>query len=169
MPDAISMAKSLGGGFPMGAFWVRDTYADVLSAGTHASTFGGTPLACAVALKVLEIIERDQLAENADCIGTFLFDELKRLQAAFPRIIREVRGSGLMLGIDLAPDAPAFGSSDKPAAIQVVGRLHQKGLLTVPAAPTVVRLLPPLNISRADAASALEIIAAAVAELDAGK
>src|SRR5205085_7572353 len=62
-PDAISMAKSLGGGFPIGAFWVREQYADLLSAGSHATTFGGNPLGCAVALKVLEIIERDQLAD----------------------------------------------------------------------------------------------------------
>src|ERR1051325_8051129 len=69
IPDAISMAKALGGGFPMGAFWVREKYADVLSAGSHATTFGGTPLGCAVALKVLEVIERDQLADNAREIG----------------------------------------------------------------------------------------------------
>src|SRR4029450_790330 len=60
LPDGISMAKSLGGGFPIGAFWVREPYADLLSAGTHATTFGGTPLGCAVALKVLEVIERQK-------------------------------------------------------------------------------------------------------------
>ena len=70
-PDGISMAKSLGGGFPIGAFWVREPYADVLSAGTHATTFGGNPLGCAVALKILEIIERDQLGDNAREIGRF--------------------------------------------------------------------------------------------------
>ncbi|MBV9617724.1 MAG: aminotransferase class III-fold pyridoxal phosphate-dependent enzyme, partial [Verrucomicrobia bacterium] len=65
VPDAVSMAKSLGGGFPIGAFWVREKFANVLSAGTHASTFGGTPLACAVALKIFEVIEREQLASNS--------------------------------------------------------------------------------------------------------
>ena len=64
LPDGISMAKSLGGGFPMGAFWVREPYADLLDAGSHGTTYGGSPLACAVALKILEVIERDHLAEQ---------------------------------------------------------------------------------------------------------
>src|SRR5213078_2074871 len=78
-PDAISMAKSLGGGFPMGAFWVRDKYSEILSPGTHASTFGGTPLACAVALKVLEVIQRDNLPQNARSLGEFLIEGLERI------------------------------------------------------------------------------------------
>ena len=69
LPDGLSMAKSLGGGFPIGAFWVRAPYADLLGPGTHASTFGGTPLACAVALKVLEVIERERLDEHARKLG----------------------------------------------------------------------------------------------------
>ena len=64
LPDGLSMAKSLGGGFPIGAFWVRAPYADLLSAGTHGTTYGGTPLACAVALKILEVIEQEKLAEQ---------------------------------------------------------------------------------------------------------
>src|SRR5262245_58470121 len=69
VPDAVSMAKSLGGGFPIGAFWIREKFANVLSAGTHASTFGGTPLACAVALKIFDVIEQEELAENTRRIG----------------------------------------------------------------------------------------------------
>src|SRR5581483_465554 len=72
VPDAVAMAKSLGGGFPMGAFWVRERFGEVLSAGSHATTFGGTPLACAVALKIFEVIERDRLAENARSLGAFI-------------------------------------------------------------------------------------------------
>jgi acetylornithine/N-succinyldiaminopimelate aminotransferase len=165
LPDAISMAKALGGGFPMGAFWVRDDYADLLSPGTHATTFGGTPLACAVALKVLEVIERDQLADNADCVGQYLLSELKTLQQRFPALIRDVRGLGLMIGIEFAEDASVFAGNDKPAALQIVNRLHQNGLLTVPAAPAVVRLLPPLNVSRGEAANALGLIADTMIEL----
>jgi acetylornithine aminotransferase/acetylornithine/N-succinyldiaminopimelate aminotransferase len=168
LPDAISMAKSLGGGFPMGAFWVRNKYADLLSAGTHASTFGGTPLACAVALKVLDVIEREHLASNAECIGQYLTSELKTLQQRFPTIIQHVRGIGLMIGIEFVADSPVFAAGDKPAAVQMVSRLHERGLLTVPAPPAVVRLLPPLNISRSDAANALGVIADVVAELGAG-
>ena len=85
LPDGISMAKALGGGFPIGAFWVREKFADVLSAGTHASTFGGTPLACAVALRILDVIERDDLAANARRIGEFLLSRLRDLQSEISR------------------------------------------------------------------------------------
>src|SRR5204863_1159485 len=119
LPDAISMAKSLGGGFPMGAFWVRDNYSEILSPGTHASTFGGTPLACAVALKVLEVVERDRLPDNADCIGQYLLTELKELQKKFPAVVRQVRGLGLMIGIEFVADAPVFATGKQPAALQV--------------------------------------------------
>src|SRR5213083_1138882 len=79
LPDGLSMAKSLGGGFPMGAFWVRAPYADLLGAGTHGTTFGGSPLACAVGLKVLEVIEREGLEANARQVGEFLKDGLQQL------------------------------------------------------------------------------------------
>jgi acetylornithine/N-succinyldiaminopimelate aminotransferase len=112
VPDGVSMAKSLGGGFPIGAFWVRQPYADLLGPGTHASTFGGTPLACAVALRVLEIIARDRLADNARHLGEFLKTELLGLAQQFPAVIRAVRGLGLMIGIELAPDILALAGSD---------------------------------------------------------
>jgi acetylornithine/N-succinyldiaminopimelate aminotransferase len=165
LPDAISMAKSLGGGFPIGAFWVREPYADVLSAGTHATTFGGNPLGCAVALKVLEIIERDQLADNARELGRFITDELQRLIRKFPSVVKEVRGFGLMIGLEFRTDAPGFRSAEKTPALQVVDRLHEAGVLTVPAATTVVRLLPALNLTRADALEGLHAIEVVVAAL----
>src|SRR5688572_22833612 len=80
-PDGISWAKSIGGGFPMGAFWVRAPYADLLSAGTHGSTFAGTPLACAVGLKVLEVIRRDRLEENARVLGAYMKECLQAIAA----------------------------------------------------------------------------------------
>src|SRR5512136_2798448 len=95
LPDAISMAKSLGGGFPIGAFWVRAPYADLLGAGSHATTFGGTPLACAVALKILEVIQRDKLADNARAQGEFLKAGLMRLAEKFRHLVKSVRGLGL--------------------------------------------------------------------------
>ena len=85
LPDAISMAKSLGGGFPIGAFWVREEYAELLSPGTHATTFGGTPLGCAVALKILEVIERDRLEENVAQVGEFLLGELQVPEEEIPK------------------------------------------------------------------------------------
>ncbi len=150
LPDGISMAKSLGGGFPIGAFWVREKYAEVLSPGTHATTFGGTPLGCVVALKILEVIQREGLQENVQRIGAFLFNELKSLQKKFPNVIREVRGFGLMIGLELEPDAPGFAESAKSPAMQTVERLHSAGLLTVPAGTAVVRLLPALNLTNTE-------------------
>jgi acetylornithine aminotransferase/acetylornithine/N-succinyldiaminopimelate aminotransferase len=164
-PDAVSMAKSLGGGFPIGAFWVRAQYADLLSPGTHATTFGGTPLGSAVALKVLEIIERDQLAEHARELGGFMKGELERLIRKFPSVLKEVRGFGLMIGLEFRNDAPGFSGAEKTPALQVVDRLHEAGVLTVPAATCVVRLLPALNLTRADAMEGLRAIEAVVAEL----
>ncbi|MEY2494137.1 MAG: acetylornithine/N-succinyldiaminopimelate aminotransferase [Verrucomicrobiota bacterium] len=164
-PDAVSMAKSLGGGFPIGAFWVREKYADLLSPGTHATTFGGTPLGCAVALKILEVIERDQLAANAEQLGHFMRGELERLIRKFPSVLKEVRGFGLMIGLEFRADAPGFRGSEKMPAIQVVDRLHEAGVLTVPAATSVVRLLPALNLTRAEAMEGLRAIEAVVAEL----
>jgi acetylornithine aminotransferase/acetylornithine/N-succinyldiaminopimelate aminotransferase len=160
LPDGVAMAKSLGGGFPIGAFWVRDKYADLLGAGTHATTFGGTPLGCAVALKVLEVIQRDQLAENARHTGDFLKAELQRLIAIYPRVLKTVRGLGFMLGIQLVEKEgiPAFAGSEKTASIQFVNRLHEAGILTVPAGAQVVRLLPPLNLTRQQAEEGIGII-----------
>jgi acetylornithine aminotransferase/acetylornithine/N-succinyldiaminopimelate aminotransferase len=164
-PDAISMAKSLGGGFPIGAFWVREKYADLLSAGTHATTFGGNPLGCAVGLKVLEVIERDQLAENAREIGGFIVGELQRLIRKFPLVLKDVRGFGLMIGLEFRGDAAGFRGSDKAPALQVVDRLHAAGVLTVPAGTAVVRLLPALNLTRPEAMEGLHTIEAIVADL----
>jgi acetylornithine/N-succinyldiaminopimelate aminotransferase len=164
-PDAVSMAKSLGGGFPIGAFWVAEQYADLLSAGTHATTFGGNPLGSAVALKVLEVIERDQLPENARELGGFMIGELQRLIRKFPSILKEVRGFGLMIGLEFRSGAPGFRGAEKTPALQVVDRLHEIGVLTVPAARAVIRLLPALNLTRADALEGLHAIEAVVAAL----
>ena len=163
LPDGISMAKGLGGGFPIGAFWVREKLADVLSAGTHASTFGGTPLACAVALRVLDVVERNDLAANARRIGELFIDRLRRMQGKYPRVVREVRGLGLMIGIEFQPDLRAFAREQKSPAIQVVDRLHEKGVLTVPAATSVIRLLPPLNLSESEADEGLHAIEEVIA------
>jgi acetylornithine aminotransferase/acetylornithine/N-succinyldiaminopimelate aminotransferase len=165
LPDGVAMAKSLGGGFPMGAFWVREKYADVLSAGTHATTFGGTPLACAVALRILDVIERDDLAANARKIGEFLLSELQDLVKKHPKILRTARGFGLMIGLEFVSDAAVFGREEKPPAIQVVNQLHQAGILTVPAATSVIRLLPALNLKRSEAEEGLHAIEKVIVDL----
>jgi acetylornithine aminotransferase/acetylornithine/N-succinyldiaminopimelate aminotransferase len=155
LPDGVSMAKSLGGGFPIGAFWVRQPHADLLGPGAHASTFGGTPLGCAVALRVLEVIERDDLAGNARQLGEFLKTELLRLAQEFPTVIAGVRGLGLMIGVELATAIPALSGNGKAPSLQVVQRLHEAGVLTIPSGTNVIRLLPPLNLTRAQAEEAL--------------
>jgi acetylornithine/N-succinyldiaminopimelate aminotransferase len=165
LPDAVSMAKSLGGGFPIGAFWVREPHADLLGPGTHASTFGGTPLGCAVALKVLEVIERKGLEANVRELGDRLRDGLAMLGKKYPGVIRSARGLGFMLGFELAADIPALTSSDKAASIQFTNRLHEAGLLAIPAGTDVLRLLPPLNLRRNEADEGLAIIESVVKRL----
>ena len=166
LPDGVSMAKSLGGGFPIGAFWVREKYAKLLSPGTHASTFGGTPLACAVALTILDVIERENLAENARRIGDSLMAELQALAKNYPKVLRAVRGFGLIIGLEFEPKLLAFAGEERSPATQVVNRLHKAGVLTVPAANSVVRLLPALNLSQRQAEEGLRAIEEVVEELN---
>lgn len=165
LPDAVSMAKSLGGGFPIGAFWVREPYGDLLGPGTHGTTFGGTPLGCAVALKIFEVIERDHLADNVRHLGDWLMAELLKLKSEFPRVISEVRGVGFLIGVELAEKIPAFGGSEKAPSIQMVNRLHEAGLMTIPSGLRVFRLLPALNLTKSEAAEGLAIIRAEVKKL----
>jgi acetylornithine aminotransferase/acetylornithine/N-succinyldiaminopimelate aminotransferase len=168
LPDGLSMAKSLGGGFPIGAFWVRAPYADLLGPGTHASTFGGTPLACAVSLKILEVIEREKLADNARTLGDFFTTELARLANKYPGVIEDVRGLGLMVGFELKPDlANLHGDPAKSQSIRFVNLLHAAGLLTIPAGANVIRLLPPLNLRRSEAEEGVQIIESVIAKLPA--
>lgn len=157
LPDAVSMAKSLGSGFPIGAFWVREKFANVLSAGTHASTFGGTPLACAVALRIFDVIERENLAGNARETGEFLLRELQQLQKRFPQVVKIARGFGFMIGIE-------FHSNFK--AVELVKELHKRNVLTVPAGVSVIRLLPALNLRKSEAEEGLRAIEALVETLN---
>lgn len=167
LPDGISMAKSLGGGFPMGAFWVRAPYADLLSAGTHGTTYGGSPLACAVGLKILEVIEKEKLADNARSTGEFLVEGLQQIARNYPQFVRGVRGLGLMLGLELAPEIPSLRVEGKLQSAIFATRLQEAGLLVIPAGPNVLRLLPALNLTRGDAEEGLIILERVVAKLGA--
>ena len=144
-PDAIAMAKSLGAGFPIGAVWIREPYQNVFGPGTHGTTYGGSPLACAVALTVFDVVEREKLAENIYMRG----EELKRgLQALVgTRGIKEVRGYGGLIGM-VVEDEPGM----------VVGKLAKAGLIVIGAANKVVRFLPPLNVTAGEIAEALRIV-----------
>lgn len=157
-PDAISMAKSIGGGLPMGAAWIREPFQDLLGPGTHGTTFGGTALACAVGLKILEIVERDGLADNARKVGEMLRAGLEGIARQHPNVIQTVRGVGMMIGFELAHGVSALSAEGKAPSIQLVNRLHQAGVLTIPSGQSVVRLLPALNLSDVEAAEGIRRI-----------
>ncbi|MBA4150482.1 MAG: acetylornithine transaminase [Verrucomicrobia bacterium] len=165
LPDGISMAKSLGAGFPIGAFWVNDRHSALLSAGSHGSTYGGGPLACAVGLKVFEVIERENLANHVRETGEFIKGGLLKLAEKYPQVVKTARGLGFIMGLELAPGIPAFAGSDKPQAVQFVIRLHEAGMLSVPSGTQVVRLLPPYILNQKEAEEALQIIESVVAKL----
>ncbi len=165
LPDGLSMAKSLGGGFPIAAFWVREEsmgvrLCDLLGAGSHGTTFGGTPLGCAVALKVLDVIERDRLADHVRTTGDFIKRRIAGLAEKYPSVVRSARGLGFMLGFELQDRdrIPGLSGSDKPASLQVVNRLHEAGILTIPSGNQIVRLLPALSLPRSLAEEGLGVI-----------
>lgn len=145
LPDGISMAKSLGGGLPIGAVWLGEKVQDILQPGTHGTTFGGTPLACAVALAVLEVVEKEKLADNIRAQGDRLIGGLEALKThpAF----QGVRGFGGMIGFQTTHDPIEFGK-----------KLAEAGLIVIPAGNHTVRFLPPLNITSAHVDEALKIV-----------
>jgi len=136
-PDAITLAKGLGGGFPIGALAVTSAV-DHFQPGEHASTFGGNPLACRAALTVAEEISRRQLPAHVDAMGILLQKLLSEMVSRHPGQLEGVRGWGLLQGLVLRPEAPA--------AIELVKAAMAQGLLVVPAGPQVVRFVPPLVI-----------------------
>lgn len=146
LPDAIGMAKGIGGGMPMGAMWVREDRAALFHAGHHGSTFGGTPLACAAGLAVLDVIEKENLLEKVTRQSAPWIASLKKLASDFPQKVVAVRGRGYLVGVQLAGDiAP------------VVAKLRENGLLAASSGNNTIRLLPPLNVSEEDLAKSVEI------------
>jgi predicted acetylornithine/succinylornithine family transaminase len=151
-PDAFSVAKGLGSGYPIGAVVSSEKYADVLKPGSHASTFGGGPLACAAALATLEAIESEGLVQKAQETGELFRDGLNMLSEKFEHV-REVRGRGLMVGLVL--DQPVKPLTD---------RMAEMGLIAIPTNETIVRFLPPLNVKESELEEAMEIVEDALAE-----
>ncbi|MEX1047414.1 MAG: acetylornithine/succinylornithine family transaminase [Actinomycetota bacterium] len=151
-PDIATFAKGLGGGLPIGAAVARRELA--FAAGEHASTFGGGPLVSAAALAVLSAIEEEHLLENAAVLGERIMGEL-RIGLEGQPLVSEVRGRGLMIGIDLL----------SPAAKEVVLALIDKGVLSTEASSNVVRLTPPLIVGEPDADTAIDAVVAAIAKV----
>jgi len=138
MPDGLILGKALGGGlFPVSAFVANDTVMDVFDVGSHGSTWGGNPLASAIGLKALDLLEEEKLAEKSAQFGQYLMDQIKAFDMP---CIREVRGSGLWLGIDLDPQLVD--------AHDVCLRLMDKGVLAKETHETVIRFAPPLVITQ---------------------
>lgn len=166
VPDAISWAKGIADGYPMGAFWVRDrkialkdgsetSLANLLGPGSHGSTFGGTPMACTVANEVLSLIEEEGLLANARELGAYAKAALEGIGSP---LVKTVRGAGLMIAVELVADFSARIGDTRPASMALIARLHEAGLLCVPSGTQAIRWLPPLNISRADIDHAVEIL-----------
>ena len=146
-PDAVSMAKSLGGGLPIGGFWVADKHADLLTAGMHGTTYGGNAMACAVGHKIIDIIHRDGLEANIRAVGDQIAEGFNALRTTYPSVIADHRGLGLMRGLVLQPkhQIPGFANEDGSPSAQFISKLHELGLLTVGSGDHVVRVLPPYN------------------------
>ncbi len=146
-PDAISIAKALGNGFPIGAIVTNKKLADVFQPGSHASTFGGTALACSAALATISIIEEENLLERCVANGDKFMNGLKEIAAKYP-FIKEIRGKGLMIGMVLNTPAKEFEQ-----------KLIDMGLLCLATADYVIRFLPPLNVKDSEIEEALDMIA----------
>jgi predicted acetylornithine/succinylornithine family transaminase len=153
IPDGFSLAKGLAGGFPIGALVGGRKIATVFQPGNHASTFGGTPLACAAALAVLDIVDGENLCANAGRMGRLIEEELREMATDVPWI-SDVRGRGLMIGLVL--DRPA-----KP----LEKLLLERGLITIATADRVIRMLPPLTIQEGHVREALQILREAIGEM----
>ena len=168
-PDGVSWAKAMGSGYPLGAFWVRDAampkggkLCDLLGPGSHGTTYGGSPLACAVGLATVETIIKEDLCGNAERSGTYVSTQANSWN--HPLIIT-IRQKGLFIGFELNADAMKAAAGDKSPSIFLAGLLLDAGLMTVPAGPNVVRWLPPLNISTEEANEALTIMRAVLDKL----
>ncbi|MGE5573402.1 MAG: acetylornithine transaminase [Bacteroidota bacterium] len=160
-PDAITLAKSLGGGVPIGALLAKNEVAAAFTPGTHASTFGGNPLACAAALAVVETIRAEGLVERAAEAGRYFAGALGSLAGRFPQVV-EVRGKGLMLGMELAPRSGKGRGPEAPARA-VTAACLARGLLVNAVSDTTLRFLPPLVVGRTDIDEAVAILEKAMA------
>jgi len=146
-PDIVPIAKGIGGGFPIGAVLVNKKVASGMKPGTHGSTFGGNPLAMSVGNAVIDVIFKKGFLNNVRKNGKYFQQELKKLKSKYPKIIKEVRGQGLLIGLALYRDQANF-----------IKKLMDNKLLAIKASENVVRLLPPLNVTKKEINLALKIL-----------
>jgi acetylornithine/N-succinyldiaminopimelate aminotransferase len=146
-PDIVPIAKGIGGGFPVGAVLMNKKVASAMAPGTHGSTFGGNPLAMSVGNAVLDKIFKKGFLKNIKKISKYFHNELNKIKNDYPKLIKEVRGVGLLIGLQLFYDQKKF-----------IQKLQDNNFLTIRAGENVVRILPPLNVKKSEVDLALKII-----------
>ena len=147
LPDIITLAKSLGGGLPIGAMIASEKFSDVLKPGMHASTFGGSPVVCAAANAVLDAIEKDRLLANANRMGDYIAKGLNRLKKKFPNVINNIRHKALMIGVELNIEGG-----------KIVQACLEKGLLVNCTQSNILRIMPPITVNKGEINRALKIL-----------
>ena len=154
-PDIVPIAKGIGGGFPIGAVLMNKKVASGMIAGTHGSTFGGNPLAMSVGNSVIDIISNKKFLNNVKNLSKYFLSNLNIIKDKYPKIIKDIRGRGLLIGIQLHTDQVKF-----------IKKLMDNKLLTIRAAENVVRILPPLNVKKNEINQALRIIKKVCSEIN---
>ena len=154
-PDIVPIAKGIGGGFPIGAVLMTKKVASCMVPGTHGSTFGGNPLAMSIGNAVLDQIFKKGFLKNVKKISAYFHKELNKIKNDYPKIIQEVRGIGLLIGLKL------FNNQ-----IKFIKKLENNKLLTIKAAENVIRILPPLNVKKSEVDLAVQIIRKVCKELE---
>ncbi len=146
-PDIVPIAKGIGGGFPIGAVLMNKKVASGMTPGTHGSTFGGNPLAMAVGNSVMDIISNKKFLNNVKSLSKYFLFKLNKVQEKYPNVIKQIRGRGFLIGIQLYKDQTEF-----------IKKLMDNQLLTIRAAENVIRILPPLNVKKNEIDLAMKII-----------
>ena len=146
-PDIVPIAKGIGGGFPIGAVLMNKKVSKAMVPGTHGSTFGGNPLAMSVGNEVMDIISNKKFLNNVKNLSKYFLKNLNDIKDEYPNIIKQIRGKGLLIGIQLHKDQTLF-----------IKKLMENKLLTIKAAENVIRILPPLNVKKSEIDIALKVI-----------
>jgi len=157
-PDIMTVAKGIGGGFPLGAVLAAARAADGMTLGTHGTTYGGNPLAMAVGNEAIDMVLEPGFLAHVNKIANYLHQQLGALVAGHPDVFAEVRGQGLMIGLRMKTPAPDF-----------IACARANGLIVLPAGDNVVRLLPPLNLTEDEAREGIELLNQTASRIDAQK
>ena len=146
-PDIVPIAKGIGGGFPIGAVLMNKKVASAMTPGSHGSTFGGNPLAMSIGNAVLDQIFKKGFLKNVQQSSKYFMSKLNKIREDYPEIIKEIRGIGLLIGLQVYDNQSKF-----------IKKLEDNGLLTIRAGENVVRILPPLNVKKQEIDLAIKII-----------